>query len=41
MFGDLLGLPPPREVMFLIELEPEIVPIYKAPYRMASIELKR
>ncbi|KAA0032447.1 gag protease polyprotein [Cucumis melo var. makuwa] len=33
-------LPPPREIDFAIELEPDIVPIYRAPYRMAPTELK-
>lgn len=35
-----LPLPPPREVDFLIELEPGIVPVHKEPYRMASLKLK-
>ncbi|KAA0065652.1 ty3-gypsy retrotransposon protein [Cucumis melo var. makuwa] len=36
----LLGLPPPREVDFAIELEPGTAPISRAPYRMAPAELK-
>ncbi|KAA0056645.1 ty3-gypsy retrotransposon protein [Cucumis melo var. makuwa] len=34
------GLPPPREIDFVIELEPDTAPISKAPYRMAPVELK-
>ncbi|TYK21999.1 ty3-gypsy retrotransposon protein [Cucumis melo var. makuwa] len=34
------GLPPPREIDFAIELEPDTAPILRAPYRMAPIELK-
>ncbi|KAL0541606.1 hypothetical protein IC582_021659 [Cucumis melo] len=37
---ELPGLPPHREVEFAIELEPGTVPISRAPYRMASAELK-
>ncbi|KAL6329993.1 hypothetical protein AAG906_039908 [Vitis piasezkii] len=37
---DLLGLPPKREVEFTIDLAPETAPIFKAPYRMAPMELK-
>ena len=37
---ELLGLPPPREVEFMIELKPGTEPISKAPYRMAPVELK-
>ncbi|XP_038882411.1 uncharacterized protein LOC120073678 [Benincasa hispida] len=41
MFSEeLLGLPPPREIDFAIELEPGTIPISKAPYRMAQTELK-
>nr|GFC40753.1 putative reverse transcriptase domain-containing protein [Tanacetum cinerariifolium] len=38
--GELLGIPPVREVEFSIELIPGAEPISKAPYRMALIELK-
>ena len=31
---DLLGLPPPREVEFSIDLCPDAVPRFKAPYRI-------
>ena len=37
---ELPRLPPYREIDFAIELEPGIVPISRAPYRMALIELK-
>ncbi|XP_060974683.1 uncharacterized protein LOC133039756 [Cannabis sativa] len=37
---DLPGLPPDREVEFIIELAPGTNPISKAPYRMAPNELK-
>ena len=36
---DLLGLPPIPEIEFSIEVLSGTVPIFKAPYRMASIEL--
>lgn len=34
------GLPPRRVIDFTIDLEPRIAPISKAPYRMASAEMK-
>ena len=37
---DLPGLPPDREIEFIIELIPCTAPISKAPYRMAPSELK-
>ncbi|KAL4026597.1 hypothetical protein IC575_015033 [Cucumis melo] len=37
---ELLGLPPHREIEFAIELEPDTVPISRAPYRMVPAELK-
>ncbi|KAA0065839.1 retrotransposon protein, putative, Ty3-gypsy subclass [Cucumis melo var. makuwa] len=37
---ELLELPPQKEIDFAIELEPNTVPISRAPYRMASTELK-
>nr|GFD41597.1 putative reverse transcriptase domain, aspartic peptidase domain protein [Tanacetum cinerariifolium] len=37
---ELPGIPPVREVEFNIELIPGAEPISKAPYRMASVELK-
>ena len=36
---DLPGLPHVQEIEFSIEVLPEIAPIFKAPYRMVSIEL--
>ncbi|XP_073121898.1 uncharacterized protein [Henckelia pumila] len=37
---EILGLPPMREIDFSIELVPGTLPISKAPYRMAPLELK-
>ncbi|XP_062091879.1 uncharacterized protein LOC133797823, partial [Humulus lupulus] len=37
---DLPGLPPDREIEFVIELLPGTAPVSKAPYRMAPAELK-
>ncbi|KAM6550987.1 hypothetical protein CsatB_000795 [Cannabis sativa] len=37
---DLPGLPPTREIEFVIELVPGAEPVSKAPYRMAPAELK-
>ncbi|KAL0546377.1 hypothetical protein IC582_016285 [Cucumis melo] len=37
---ELPRLPPPREIDFAIELEPDTTPISRAPYRMAPAELK-
>ncbi|GAB2285598.1 hypothetical protein Dimus_020042, partial [Dionaea muscipula] len=37
---DLPGIPPDREVEFVIDLVPGTTPISKAPYRMAPAELK-
>ena len=36
---ELLGIPPDREIEFIIELAPGTTPIYKKPYRMAPSEL--
>jgi hypothetical protein len=36
---ELLGMPPDRDIMFMIELKPGTTPIYKTPYRMATPEL--
>jgi len=33
------GLPPDWEIKFMIELVPDTMPIYKAPYRMPPMEL--
>nr|GEU98350.1 putative reverse transcriptase domain-containing protein [Tanacetum cinerariifolium] len=37
---DLLGLPPPRQVEFRIDLVPRAAPITHAPYRSASSEMR-
>jgi hypothetical protein len=36
---DLPGIPPDREIEFLIELVPATAPIFKRPYRMAANQL--
>jgi hypothetical protein len=36
---ELLGMPPDRDIEFVIELKPCTTPIYKTPYRMATPEL--
>jgi ABC-type Fe3+-hydroxamate transport system substrate-binding protein len=36
---DLLGMPPDRDIEFVIELKPDIAPIYKTPFRIATPEL--
>ncbi|KAL0554215.1 hypothetical protein IC582_008132 [Cucumis melo] len=38
--NDLSGLPPDKEIEFIIELLPRTTPISQAPYRMAPSELK-
>jgi hypothetical protein len=38
---ELLGMPPDREVEFVIDLLPRTVPISKRPYRMSVEELKK
>jgi hypothetical protein len=37
--GELPGLPPDREVEFVIELQPDTAPISKRSYRMPPKEL--
>lgn len=37
---DLPGIPPSRQVEFIIDLEPGAAPVSKAPYRMAPKELQ-
>ena len=40
IFSDELpGLPPHRDVDFVIELHPRTSPIYMTPHRMAPVEL--
>jgi hypothetical protein len=36
---ELPGMPPDRNIKFVIELKPDTSPIYKTPYRMATLEL--
>jgi hypothetical protein len=36
---ELPGMPPDRDIEFVIELKPSTTPIYKTPYRMAAPEL--
>jgi hypothetical protein len=36
---ELLGMPPNRDIEFVIELKPSTTPIYNTPYRMATPEL--
>jgi hypothetical protein len=36
---ELPGMPPDREIEFVIQLKPDTTPIYKTPYRMATPEL--
>jgi hypothetical protein len=36
---ELPGMPPDRDIEFVIELKPGTAPIYKTPYRMATLEL--
>jgi hypothetical protein len=33
------GMPPDRDIEFMIELKPDTAPIYKTPYRMTTPEL--
>jgi hypothetical protein len=36
---ELSGMPPDRDIEFVIELKPGTTPTYKTPYRMATPEL--
>jgi hypothetical protein len=38
---ELPGMPPDRDIEFVIELKPGTSPIYKTPYRMATSELAK
>jgi hypothetical protein len=40
-FEELPGMPPDRDIEFMIELKPDTTPIYKTPYRMATPELAK
>jgi hypothetical protein len=37
---ELLGVPPDRDIEFVIELIPRTAPIYKSPYRMSDKQLE-
>ncbi|KAL8124997.1 hypothetical protein AgCh_012612 [Apium graveolens] len=37
---DLPGLPPDREIEFVVDLAPGTAPVSKAPYRLAPVEMK-
>jgi hypothetical protein len=37
--NELSGMPPDRDIKFMIELKPSTAPIYKTPYRMTTPEL--
>ncbi|GKA50679.1 hypothetical protein Tco_0743752, partial [Tanacetum coccineum] len=37
---DLSGIPPARQVEFQIDLMPDAAPVARAPYRLASSEMK-
>jgi hypothetical protein len=36
---DLPGMPPDRDIEFVIELKPSTAPIYKTPFRITTLEL--
>jgi hypothetical protein len=36
---ELPGMPPDRDIEFVIELKPSTAPIYKTPFRMTTSEL--
>jgi hypothetical protein len=36
---ELSGMPPDRDIKFVIELKPGTAPIYKTPFRMTTLEL--
>jgi predicted aspartyl protease len=37
--NEFSGMPPDRDIEFMIELKPDTAPIYKTPYRMTTPEL--
>jgi hypothetical protein len=38
---ELPGMPPDRDIEFVIELKPSTAPIYKTPYRMTTPKLAK
>jgi hypothetical protein len=38
---ELPGLPPNRDIEFVIDLKPDTTPIYKTPFRMITPELAK
>jgi hypothetical protein len=36
---ELLGMPPDRDIEFVIDLKPATAHIYKSPYRMTTLQL--
>ena len=40
VFQDIPGLPPSREIDFVIDLTPDTRPIARAPYHMAPAEMR-
>jgi hypothetical protein len=40
VFGEILGLPPKRDIDFSIYLVPWVAPVSKTPYRMGTPKLK-
>jgi hypothetical protein len=38
---ELPGMPPDRDIEFVIELMPDTAHLYKSPYRMATLELAK
>jgi hypothetical protein len=39
--NELPGMPPDRDIEFVIELKPGTTPIYKTPFRMTTVELTK
>jgi hypothetical protein len=38
---ELSGMPPDREIEFIVELVPDSAPIFKRPYKMATNQLAK
>jgi hypothetical protein len=38
---ELPGMPPNRDIEFVVDLKPGTAPIYKSPYRMATLQLAK